>query len=113
MGNVGWGGILRAFCIFWRRSRENRWNIRLALLDMPLTMENEGYFTFSTQRKYLRKVVWGFSQVPENSASFETGPAEIRAIFAVAGALVCYVMLCYVMLCMYTVFGFAPALEWD
>ena len=48
MGNVGWGRILRAFGIFWRRSRENRWNIRLALLDMPLTMENEGYFTFST-----------------------------------------------------------------
>ena len=88
MGKGGWGRFLRAVCIFWRRSRENRWNIRLALLDMPLTMENEGYFTFSTQRSYLRTVVWVLAGSLKNSASFETGPVQIRWIFVVWSSLV-------------------------
>ena len=56
MGNVGWGRFLRAVCIFWRRSGENRCNIRGTAGDMPLSTEKACFSTFWTQRSDLRKL---------------------------------------------------------
>ena len=61
MGKVGWGRILRAFCVFWRRSDENRSHIRLALLKMPLSMEKGCFSTFWTQRSDLRTIAIGLA----------------------------------------------------
>ena len=87
MGKVGWGRILRAVCIFWRRSRENRCNIRLALLDLPLSTEKGGYSTFWTQRSDLRKLRMVLASVPKcrldrigffPESKVETGPEHVR-----------------------------------